>query len=148
MRISMKKMITIAFAAGIYGLSVCGFAQTKENDDKLLHGKWVLENVSAFDENRKKLPLNADSLEVSIPLEMDIQQENIVFVWKEYTETAKYNAVVKGEALCFPICAEWKVSKNKLQLQWIQDMDIDDAEMDVTIVLTYKLRLNRDEYIY
>ena len=138
MKVTVKKISIIAFTTMIYGMSFLSFAQTKESDEKSLQGKWTLENVSAFEDNVQKLPFSVDNIDSEIPKEIDIQQDNITFGWKESKQKVKREVVVNGNSLCFPICAEWKIVDNKLQLQWMQDIDspTDDLKMR-TIVLTY-----------
>ena len=138
MKVTVKKISIIAFITMIYGMSFLSFAQTKESDEKSLQGKWTLENVSAFEDNVQKLPFSVDNIDSEIPKEIDIQQDNITFGWKESKQKVKREVVVNGNSLCFPICAEWKIVDNKLQLQWMQDIDspTDDLKMR-TIVLTY-----------
>ena len=76
----MKRMIVFAFAfaVGICSILLLGFVQTKENDEKTLQRRWVLENVSAFDENVEVRPFSADSIPIST--EIDIQQDELTFV--------------------------------------------------------------------
>ena len=137
MRRVMKKVIVAALAACICGVSFT-FAQTK-NDEKALIGKWVFESVAAFEDNVQKIPFSMDSLDCcEAPKEMDIQQNEITFVWKESTYTERYGIAVKGGILCFPICAEWKIVGNKLQLSWTQDLNSNPNGL--IIVLTYKLK--------
>ena len=134
----IKKLFVTALFIGFYGISAFGVAQTNEQNEKALKGKWILEKVSAFEENVQKIPFSVDSLGCEIPVEINIQQENITFVRKKHSDTAKYNFVVRGGILCFPICAEWKVVAKKLQLKWVQD--VDSSPNGLTIVLTYKLK--------
>ena len=142
MRIQVRKVVISALFTGIYGLSVLGFGQSGESSEKSLQGRWIVENVSVFGENGQKIPFDVDSLRLAgseVPLELDIQQENIVFVWKDYTETVKYEFVVKDDVFCFPMCAEWTRAGNNLRLQWVQDVDGLEPRQ-LTIVLTYKLK--------
>ena len=134
------KIITLTCI--LAGISLTGFAQSSENNEKLLQKKWILENVSAFEKNVQKIPFSADSLSNTMscfeaPSEMDIQQEEIIFVRKSGTDKAKYNSVVRGNGICIPICAEWKIVNNKLLLQWTQDIEGQERRV-LTIVLRYK----------
>jgi len=149
MRIQVRKVVISALFTGIYGLSVLGFGQSGESSEKSLQGRWIVENVSVFGENGQKIPFNVDSFRLAgseVPLELDIQQEDITFVWNDYTETVKCNRVFRGNYICIPFCVEWKLSEDKLLLQWEQCVDRHEEEEeghehhDNSIVLTYKLK--------
>ena len=144
MKVSVIKTIVSALITGVCILPVMTFAQVNENDEKLLQKKWILENVSAFEENVQKLPFSLDSLDnamscYEVPSEMDIRQDEIVFVRKNGTDKARYDLVVNGNGMCIPICAQWKIVGKKLQLQWTQDIEGKEPKV-LTIVLTYKLK--------
>ena len=136
MKILTRNWFIIAFTAGICSVS---FAQTNDGNERHLQGKWILENISTFDENMKEMSFDMDSLSYEIPIEMDIQQDVIVFVRRDGTDEAKYDAVVMGRVLYFPIYAEWKIVENNLQLHWTRDIDSGVHNL-LNIVLTYKLK--------
>jgi len=109
----------------------------REVQEKIPEGKWVLEKVSAFEENVEITPFNLDSISCcTIPIEIAIQKENIALMGKD---KVKYNGSIRGKFLCFPICAEWQIVEKKLQLQWVQDIESQESRMR-TIVLTYQLK--------
>ena len=131
----MRKTIVFAFLSGICSILMLVFAQTKDEQKKLPEGRWVLEKVTAFEENVQIIPFNADSLHCcTIPIEINVQKEKIVLTGKD---EVKFVASIRGKYVCFPICAEWKIVENKLQLQWKQDLESQELRM-MTIVLTYK----------
>lgn len=101
-----------------------------QGQKQIPEGKWILESVSAFEEN-VQTPFSVDKLGFEIPTEMVIQQDEITFDGKESTK-------VDENFLCFQVCARWEIVDNTLQLQWKQD--IEDAANSVdtrTIVLSY-----------
>jgi len=133
----MKTRVIILASLLLAGITVPALAQPEAVLQKLPEGTWVLEKVSAFEADVQKL-FSATGIDVEIPSEIDIQPTEIAFVRKESTETVKYNAVVKGNLLCFPICAEWSIVEDKLQLQWTQDIeDPENIQEALTIVLIY-----------
>ena len=117
------------------------FARPNDDPEKIPQGKWVFENVVAFEDNIQ-IPFSVNDLEFEIPTEMDIQKEELTFVDKEGPKKEKSDRAIKGNFLClyFPVCAEWKIVENRLRLQWTQDIDGSSGGKDTrTIVLTYKL---------
>ena len=60
MRISVKKVILVTLVACVCSVSGLGFAQTNVNNEKKLKGKWILENVFAFEKSMQKTPFSAD----------------------------------------------------------------------------------------
>ena len=134
-------MIVLAFAAGICSVLFLGFAQAKENDEKTLQGRWVLENVSAFDEDVEVKPFSADSICcVPISTEIDIQQDDVTFVLESGEFKIKYEKAVRNNAFYYPFYAGWKIVDGKLQLHWGQDVDRPTGSTIRTIMLTYKLK--------
>ena len=139
----MRTKLIILGCLLLAGMFVPSFAQT--NEENPLQGEWVFESISAFEEGVQKIPFSVDSLDnnvmscCEVPSEMDIQQEEIVFVLKNKTVSEKYNVVVTENSLCFSICTEWKIVNNKLQLQWTQDIANQEPRV-LSIVLTYKLK--------
>ena len=136
----MRTKLIILGCLLLAGMLVPSFAQT--NEENPLQGEWVFESISAFEEEVQRIPFSVDSLEnvmscCEVPLEMDIQQEEIVFVRKNGTGKAKYDFIVRENGMCVPICAGWKIVNNKLQLQWTQDLEGQEPKV-LTIVLTYK----------
>ena len=132
------------------GLPVAGFAQESEiiksheaayTDTDLLQGKWVLENVSAFDENMKTMPFSIDSICCQeISTEIDIQRDEVTFTFESGEHKVEYERAVRKSAFYFPFYAGWKIVDNKLQLSWGQDVEISAGTIIQTIVLTYKLK--------
>ena len=121
-------------------LPVWCIAQIVDVQKTIPESKWVLECVSAFEENIQK-PFSIDSLDYEIPNEIDIQHKEIVFIFKEHKETVKYETVINGKYFCFSLCAGWKIIDKKLQLHWGQDIDIPQKGTIIrTIELTYKLK--------
>lgn len=111
--------------------------QLKTENNKIPQGKWVLENVFAFEGN-VQIQISAESFDFEIPTEMDVQQDELTFVNKGNTSRVEYDAVVKGNFLCFQVCAKWEIADNRLQLQWDQDIDGPaDGPQARTIVLVY-----------
>jgi len=113
------------------------YAQSKSEQEQLPQGKWVFESVSAFGEN-VQIPFSVNNIDFEIPAEIEVQQSKITFMWKAGAEKVNYNDVVRGIFLCFPVCAEWKITENKLELQWIQDVDTPTGVRNIT--LTYSLK--------
>ena len=136
MKKKIKQLILNALIAGVCSMSVLSFAQTK--DKNVLLGKWIVENVVAFEEN-VQVPFTLDSLGCEIPTEMDIQQDEIILVLDGQTMKVPYHEVVRGNGMCILVCGEWKVVGNKLELTW--EVDIMGKEPERRkIVLTYKLK--------
>ena len=140
MKIGVKKSFFYVFVASICNLTVLCVAQTNAEDGKSLWGNWTFDNVTAHEGNVLQA-FNTDGLGCcGVPVEMNIRQDEITFVWKGHTEKVPFNSVVKaGNLFCFPICAEWTVADNKLQLKWKQDIEGPDPKM-LAIVLTYKIK--------
>ena len=135
------KVIVMAFAAGICCLSIACFAQAKENNEKTLRGSWVLENVSAFEDDVEVKPFSVDSICcVQISTEIDIQQDEVTFVLESGEHKVKYEKAVRKNAFYFPFYAGWKIVDDKLQLHWGQDVDRPTGTIIRTIALTYKLK--------
>ncbi len=109
------------------------FGQSKED----LQGKWKLERISAV-ENHKQIAIGLDGFDFEIPSEIDIQQGELIFARKSYTDKAKYNTVIRGNMFCFSVCATWKIAEGKLQLEWDRDIEgpSGDPEMQ-TVTLIY-----------
>ena len=130
-----KTIITVCLLLMNMAVQTVNAQVTPSNSSLALipQGKWVLENVSAFEGN-VQIPF-VDNLDCEFSTEMDIQQDEITFICKERVNKAKYDAVVRGNFLCYSVCAKWKIEENKLQLQWIQDTD--GAAGIRTIVLSY-----------
>lgn len=134
-----KKRLLVCLLLASIAVQVTGALPQGQNEQKQIpEGKWVLENVSAFEEN-VQIPFSIDDISFEIPAEMDIQQDELTFVRKGGTEKVKYDVVVRGSFLCFHVCAECKIVDNKLQLQWGQDI-IEEATNSLnmrTIILSY-----------
>jgi len=138
MKVLKKKNLFLILMSVFCIIPMLCFAQTFEEKGKPLQGKWSFKNVSAIDENGKKISYNLENLECcEIPVAMEIQQDEIVFVYKASTEKVEYDAVVKGNFFCFPICAEWNIRNHQLQLRWSQDVDAQEPNV-ITVILTYK----------
>jgi len=134
-------MIVFAFIAVICNISGVVFAQTKESDEKTLQGRWVLENVSAFEEDVEVRPFSADSICcVQISTEIDIQQDEVTFVVASGEFKVKYEKAVRKNAFYYPLYAGWKIVDGKLQLHWGQDVERPTGTIIRTIMLTYKLK--------
>jgi len=121
--------------------SFAAFAQLKNEQKQIPEGKWVLESVSAFEEN-VQIPFGVENIDFEIPTEINIQQDEITFIRKEGATKVNYDVVVRGNFLCFSACAEWKIVDNRLQLQWGQDImnnPTGDLKMR-TITLDYKFK--------
>jgi len=110
----------------LISMSVQSFAQ-QNNDQKLLLGQWILEQETSVD---GKYP------DFEIPVEINIQEEDIMFVRSESTVQVKFNTVVKGRVFCFSVCAEWSITDDKLQLSWDQDIETQDGGSQ-TFIITY-----------
>ena len=120
--------------------SVSAFVQPKDEQKRIPQGRWEFENITAFEENMQ-IPFGVNDLTFEIPTEMNVQQDELIFVHRESTQRVKYGTVVRGKYLCFLVCAEWKVEGNRLLLQWVQDVDnLENVSGSRTIVLTYKLK--------
>ena len=134
----MRTRLIILGCLLLAGILVPSFAQT--NEEYSLQGEWVFESISAFEKGVQKIPFSADSINCcGVPIEMNIQQDDVIFVYKNDTRTEKYNLTVKGNVLCFLICTQWTIVGNKLQLQWYQDVDKPEEELGKRdIVVTYK----------
>jgi len=133
----MKTRVIILVSLFFAGITAPALAQSEAGLQKLPEGTWMLEKVSAFEADVQK-PFSAADFNLEIPSEIDIQPTEIAFVRKGSTETVKYDVVVKGNVLYFPICAEWSIVEDKLQLQWIQDVeDPENVQGTLTIVLIY-----------
>ena len=126
----------------IFSILLCFFSAFSKPVDEPQHipiGQWALESIVAFDGNAQ-ISFNTDDLDFEIPSEMNVQQDEITFLYQEGTTIINYGVVAKGHFLCFLVCAEWKMEGNKLMLQWIQDIDNPENVSEVrTIVLIYKL---------
>ena len=137
MRRVIKKSFLSVLIAAICGMSAVCFAQHVGNDEASLQGKWAFEDVTAFEGNVQQV-FSMDDLCCEFPTAMDIRQDEIDCVWKKGAGTAKYDSVVNGNVMCLLICAEWKITDNKLQLKWSIDME-GDAPKVFNITVTYKL---------
>jgi len=137
----MKKMVVLALIAGICSISVTGLAQEKENNEKSLIGKWILEKVSAFDEAEEVIPFSVDSICCNvISSEIDIQKDIVTFVLESVAYKVKYEKAIRKNIFYFPFYAGWKIVDDKLQLHWGQDVNRQTGTIIRTIVLTYKLK--------
>ena len=117
--------------------SFSAFAQLKNEQKQILEGKWVFESVSAFEEN-VQIPFSVENIYFEIPVEMDIQQDEVTFIRKGGEVKVKYDDVVRRKSFCFPICGGWEIVDSKLQLNWGQDTDSPTGGTIIrTIVLSY-----------
>ncbi len=131
--IKMKSIVFVSLYLLLSNTALQAFGQSKED----LLGKWKLERVSAIKDNNQ-IAIGMDSFDFEIPSEIDIQQEEFTFVRTSSTDKAKYNEIVKGNLFCFPICATWKITEGKLQLQWGQDIAGPSGDPEIrTVVLSY-----------
>ena len=125
-----QKMIIFFMLLGSFSV----FAQVKNEQKQILEGKWVLENVSAFEKN-VQIQFSAENLDFEAPVEINVQQDELTFVYKENTTKVGYDVFsIDGKYLCFSVCTEWKITDNKLQLQLLPDMD---EENPIIIILNY-----------
>ena len=114
------------------------FAQPQNEHTKIPEGKWVLEDMVAFEKN-VQVPFTVENLGCcQVPVEIEVQLDELTFVCKERTDKVEYNAVVRENIICFPICAEWKIVNNKLFLQWVQDVDTDPEALSITLIFSKK----------
>ena len=137
----MRKTIKLSFLciliAVIYAMSSVCLAQSVGNDEALLRGKWIFEDITAFEGNVQQA-FELDDLCCEIPTEMEIRQDGIDCVWKNGRGIAEYDFVVRGNAMCFSFCTEWKIVDNKLQLTWTYDVEGDTPRV-FSMKVTYKL---------
>jgi hypothetical protein len=110
----LRQTILILFM----GLGMCAvFAQ----QEQVPQGKWVLESVSILEKDTP-IPFSADKLSYELPDEINVQQDEITFVFNEERITLQYSVAVRDTFLCFSVCAEWKINEDsKLKLQWEDD---------------------------
>ena len=108
------------------------FAQSN-GEQRIPQGKWVLESASAFKGN-VQIPIGTENPGFEIPAEINVQHNEVTFVYKESTQKVKYEDAVMGSYLCFTACTEWKITGNKLQLQTLPDPD---EETPAVITLSY-----------
>ena len=139
MKIIIKRSFLCVFIAGMYSISVACVAQTGGNEEKSLQGKWIFESITAF-EGTVEQPFGLDDFYCDIPSEINIRQDDVIVVRKERTDTFPLDAVVRGNVICFCFCASWKLTDNKLQLEWTQDIETEGADPKLyNMILTYKL---------
>ena len=136
MRILRGTLTLMIVAIISYNISAMAFAQTNNNDPNLLKGKWVLDTITAFEENGQTTPYSLDNLSCCIPTEIDIQPDVVAIVRNGHTDRLEYGMIVRENSICFAMCAEWKIEENKLLLQWTQDVEGQEPDR-LTIVLTY-----------
>jgi hypothetical protein len=129
---SVSLKMTMIISACILLASI--IVQAADDSKNTLQGKWALENVSAFDGAKQK-PFSTDNLNFEIPAEINIRQDEIALVRKDRVEEVKFDAIVRGDNLCFFVCARWSVAEDTLQLQWEQDAS--ESEPGLNIVITY-----------
>jgi len=134
-RIIMKSFLSVLILT-IYGMSTVCFAQNTDNDEASLQGKWIFEDITAFEGNVQQ-PFSLDDLCCELPREMDIQQDGIVCIWKEGSDTANYDFVIRGNSMCFSFCAEWQIADNKLLLKWTYDVESETPSV-FNMTVTYK----------
>jgi len=137
MRRVIKKLFLSVFISVIYGISAVCFAQNAGNDKASLRGKWIFEDITAFEGNVQQA-FGLDDLCCELPREMDIRQDGIVCTWKEGSDTANYDFVVRGNGMCFAFCTEWQIVDNRLQLTWTYDVAGDTPRV-FDMKVTYKL---------
>ncbi len=133
--VKMKSIVIILLCLLLSATTLQAFGQSKES----LQGKWTLERISAIEDN-EQITISVDNVIFEIPSEIDIQQNEVTFVHKGNKTKVKYDVVIKGNIFCFPACVDWKITGNKLQLQWIQQPDPDIIATGVkvrTIILDY-----------
>jgi len=133
MKMFFKKYGLLVFVLFFAGMASFQLVFADEPDVSLLKGKWIFENVTAFENGVQIKPFSADSLKFEPPGEMDIQQEVLIFTRKEQTSKASLYSVIKGNTMCIPVCAEWKIVNNRLQLQWMQDVPVKQTMRTITI---------------
>jgi len=124
-----KKTVILILLLGTFPV----FSQQGNEQKRIPEGKWVLENVSAFEGNAQ-IALTANDLGFRVPSEIDVQQDEVAFITENSSNRVRYDDVVKGNLLCFLICAEWKIVDNKLQLQWSQDIEEPVNGVDMRII--------------
>jgi len=138
MRPIIRRFFLFAFVAIICTFSVVCFAQTGGDDVKSLQGKWIFESITAF-EGTVEQPFSLDDFYCEIPTEINIRQDDVIVVRKERTDTLPLDAVVRGEGICLCFCATRKITDNKLQLTWTQDIETEGAAPKLyNVILTYK----------
>ena len=114
--------------------------QAKAESDELFEGTWTLEGVSAFEDNKQKIPFSVDSICCNeISSEIIIQQDEITFVRNSGEYKAKYKDAVKKNMFYYPFYSGWEIVDNKLIVHWGQDVELPTGGTRIrTIVLTYK----------
>ena len=110
-------------------------AVAQQNNEQIPQGKWVFESVTVS-KGGVQIPLSTENLGFEIPAEIDVQQDESVFVYDANTMKERSDIVFgdDGKSFCFSVCTEWKVTGNKLQLQVLPDMD---EETPTFITLNY-----------
>ena len=134
---TMKRFFFCTLIAIFCSVPVLCMAQAGANDESALQGQWVYESVAAF-EGTVPQAFSLENLDCcEIPISITINPDEITFAWKDRTETVPSGPILRGNTLCFPICGQWKIADNKLQLQWTQDI-MEEIPRMFTIILTYK----------
>ncbi|MFV0537045.1 MAG: hypothetical protein ACK5M3_06675 [Dysgonomonas sp.] len=123
-------------------MSLFSIAQTKENDKKLLLGKWELENISIHEANDTTL-VNIDKYNILFHREIEIQSKEFVFKYKGLILRKEYKVMGNLMNLDFSagsFHAEWAIFKNKLYIEWAEDVvdTSNDEDKTLVILLSYK----------
>lgn len=105
--------------------SLSGFtvAQTSK-DIKQLQGKWVLEAIS-IRELHDSIPVSMNGLDLEIYSEIEMHQGELAFSHGGNIQRHKYEVskdLIYLNFLNTSFYAEWAVFKNKLYIEWAQDV--------------------------
>lgn len=126
----------------LFSLSLFTFGQTRNDDKKLLQGKWVFEDASTHNLNRA-MSFDLYNSYIEIYPEIEITQDTILLIDNEYEKFHKVKYEVNGNYLGFDFSSgktfitEWAIFEDKLHMeQTIADPD--GGSKDVTVLLTYK----------
>jgi len=114
----------------------------QDEPEKLLMGSWVFESVSMAFDRDAPTAISVDDIDFETPVEIDIQPNEVVFLYKNRTDTMEYNRVVVEKRWFYlptRTLTSWKRVEDKLLLEQGRDVDFPTGETKIrTIALTYK----------
>ena len=162
--IPIRKMIALAFAVCICGISVSGFAQMREFQKKIPEGKWTLEKesvrafipgcmhsasdaVGANHIHQPDINVNINDIDIVIYTELDVKQDSIMLISAKNTLRTKYTYSnrqgIRYEASSVPFLPGGNVYGAKLYVQQRIDKHSLRSASPVFVSYIYELKAEK-----
>ncbi len=112
-------------------------AQASGNDEKMLQGVWILDDVIIHETN-DTTPISRDSVDVEIYPEIEIRKSQLLFSYRGQLVQKEYR--IEGNYIYFnfvntSLYAEWALFEKKLYIEWGEDVASEFGDPKTLVVL-------------